>query len=77
MEQSHPVTGENIRRLLHEKRRSQADLARTLGVAQATISQKLSGARPLKATELTQIADFLDVTPGELFTTHPQATATR
>ena len=50
-----------IKGRLREKGYSQADLARHLGIAVATINQKLNGCRPFTLDEADRIADFLEI----------------
>lgn len=54
----------NIQKLkgrLREKDRTQAELARYLGISSATVNQKLNGTRPISLDEADKIASFLDI----------------
>lgn len=44
---------------------SQTDLAKYMGLAQATVSQKLNGARPLSLEEAKLIAQLLEIPDAE------------
>ena len=39
----------------------QADVAKTLGLAEATVSQKINGKRPMDLDEAMQLADMLKI----------------
>jgi transcriptional regulator with XRE-family HTH domain len=64
--QSDAALGARITELLASHSRSQDQLAAVLGIAQSGVSRRLSGAVPIRATELLAIADFLGVTVAEL-----------
>lgn len=49
-----------------ERGMTQADLAASLGLSQATVSQKLSGMRPIFLSEADKIAEILEI-PDEEF----------
>jgi len=60
--------GALIHQLLWRRGMRQTELAKALGVTQATVSRKLHGRQPLTVQELVQIAAVLGVDPGELLT---------
>jgi len=55
-----------VRAELARKRIPQSDLAEVLGVSQAGISRRLSGATPFDVNELAAVAAFLGVPVGKL-----------
>ena len=55
------MTGALVRRTREERRMTQAELARRVGVTPAQISYLESGARPWSINMLTQVAAVLDV----------------
>ncbi|MBI1773774.1 MAG: helix-turn-helix transcriptional regulator [Proteobacteria bacterium] len=55
-----------IKRRLDELERSQADLARALGLDASAISRMIKGERQIKADELPKIARVLDLAPDAL-----------
>lgn len=58
--------GANVRAELARRDRSQADLARAIGVSQSGISKRLRGVIAFDVNELTDIARFLDVPLSDL-----------
>ena len=50
---------------LRELSKTQADLARFIGVAQATMCQKLNNERPIYLDEAEKIAKFLEISDSE------------
>lgn len=55
-----------IRAEMAWQRRTGVDLAKHLGVAQPTISKRLTGAAPFDLAEVERIAEWLRMTPAEL-----------
>lgn len=52
--------------LIHDRGLSQADVAETLGVTQATVSRKLSGKSGLSLPQVRALAALLQITPAEV-----------
>ncbi len=58
----------NTRKLkgrLREQNYTQAELADAMGLAVATVCQKINGVRPITVDEARQIADFLKIPESE------------
>lgn len=56
-----------VRAELARKQMSQVALAEHLGVAQATVSRRLTGEVPFDVAELGQVAEILGVSPTHFF----------
>lgn len=50
-----------IKQLLKEEGHTQTELAHHMGLAPATVNQKLNGVRPLSLEEANSIAQFLGI----------------
>lgn len=61
------IVASNVRGLLGYHGRTQAQLARALGVNEMYISRRASGATEFKASEIVAVADYFGIHPGELF----------
>lgn len=61
------VIGEAVHTLMWRQGITQAAMAAALDLDQSALSRKLHGSRPWKASEVMAAADFLSVTPGELY----------
>lgn len=64
--QSAAVASE-VRAAIARSRKTQADLARVLGVRQQAVSARLAGRVPFRADEIATIAAWLDVPVATLF----------
>lgn len=56
-----PPTAAAIRGLLASHRRTQAELADVLGITQSAASRRLTGRMEFSASEVLQVAEWLDV----------------
>lgn len=65
-----------IRIELARTRRSQADLALVLGLSQAGVSRRMSGATSWDLAELERVAEFLGIELGQLVTADVATAAT-
>lgn len=59
--------GENIKEILRDRKMTQKQMAKTLGIAESSISRYLKGSRVPVRKEAQKIADFLGVYPREWF----------
>ena len=57
------VNAEKLKKRMKEMEVKQKDLADAIGIAAPTVSQKLSGVRPLNLDEACIIANKLHITP--------------
>lgn len=62
------VNGEMISERMKELGLKQKDIAKVLGIKPPTVSQKLSGVRPMTLSEAEKLADFLKIPSGEFGT---------
>lgn len=78
---NHAVTAEaltaEIRAEMGRQRKSQADLARALGVHPATAASRVNGSTPFDVVELAAIATWLDLTVSEFFARAEAASSSR
>jgi transcriptional regulator with XRE-family HTH domain len=58
---------EEVRALLARRKLSQRSLAQMLGWQQSQVSRRLSGNTPITASELSELADALNVTVESLY----------
>lgn len=59
------VNSKKIKARLVELGLTQADIAKELRIATATVSQKINGVRPLSLDEAEKIANLLNIKDGE------------
>jgi transcriptional regulator with XRE-family HTH domain len=64
-----------IRGELARQRRTQRDLAEALGMAQQSVSRRLSGTTPISVGELDAISLYLGVAPAQLLGERPVSAA--
>lgn len=60
------MISENLKKILEEKKITQAELAKNVGITQAYASYLLNGFKQPSVELLKRIADFLDVSLDEL-----------
>ena len=60
------MISENLKKILEEKKITQAELAKNVGITQAYTSYLLNGFKQPSVELLKRIADFLDVSLDEL-----------
>lgn len=64
-----------IRVELARRQSSQAALAKHLNLSQPAIHRRMTGKVPWRITELTQVAEFLDISVNELVNQREEASA--
>lgn len=52
---------QKLKQRLHDSGKTQADLAKHMRLATATVCQKINGVRPMSVQEANSIADFLSI----------------
>ncbi len=57
----------NIRGLLGYRGKTQADLARGLGLSEMSLSRRMKSRAEFTSSEIVAVADYLHVAPGDLF----------
>jgi len=62
------VNSNKLKGLIKEKQLTQADVARYLGLATPTVSQKLNNIRPFDLTEAEKLSELLGIDSGEFGT---------
>lgn len=62
------VNSNKLKGLIKEKQLTQADIARHLGLATPTVSQKLNNIRPFDLTEAEKLSKLLGIDSGEFGT---------
>lgn len=59
------INTNKLKGLMREKNITQADIAKCIGVAQATACQKLNNSRPMYVDEAEKICDLLGIDSGD------------
>jgi len=59
--------GDAVRLELVHQGKTQVDLARALGMPQATLSRRVNGTTTFRADELAEVATYLGVTINDLY----------
>lgn len=62
------INTSKLKGLMREKNITQADIAKCIGVAQATACQKLNNSRPMYVDEAEKICDLLGIETGDFGT---------
>lgn len=68
------IIARNLRELMHERQKSQADVARDLGINKATLSSWMNGTRTPKMAKIDMLCDYFDVSRSVLMEIHAPRT---
>lgn len=70
------IIGANLKRLAWERRKTQADISRDLGISKATVSSWMNGTRTPRMDKIDMLCDYFSVKRSEIIEPHDEAVPT-
>lgn len=70
------IIGANLKRLAWERRKTQADISRDLGISKATVSSWMNGTRIPRMDKIDMLCDYFSVKRSEIMEPHDEAVPT-
>jgi transcriptional regulator with XRE-family HTH domain len=67
------IIGANLKRLAWERRKTQADISRDLGISKATVSSWMNGTRIPRMDKIDMLCDYFSVKRSEIMEPHDEA----